>query len=61
MEIKHKAVCIFSHSIIQGDLGEKVTIMGDNNIGYCEKERMRVVAETETFESGMHCSSISLL
>ena len=38
VEIKHKAVCIFSHSTIQGDLGEKVTAVGDNNIDHCEKE-----------------------
>jgi hypothetical protein len=38
VEIKHKAVCIFSHSTIQGDLGEKVTNVGDNNIGHCEKD-----------------------
>ena len=38
VEIKHKAACIFSHSTIQGDLEEKVSIVGDNNISHCEKE-----------------------
>jgi len=38
VEIKHKAACIFSHSIIQGDLGEKVSIVGGNNTGHFEKE-----------------------
>jgi len=38
VEIKHKAACIFSHSTIQGGLGEKVSMMGDNNIGHWEKE-----------------------
>jgi hypothetical protein len=38
VEIKHKAVCIFSHSTIQGDIGEKVTIVGGNNISHCKKE-----------------------
>jgi hypothetical protein len=38
VEIKPKAACIFSHRTIQGDLEEKVGIVGDNNIGHCEKE-----------------------
>ena len=29
---------IFSHSTIQGDLGEKVSIVGDNDVGHWEKE-----------------------
>jgi len=61
VEIKHKALCIFSHSTIQADLGDKVTIVGGNNIRHCEKDWMWVVGDTEPFESGVQCSSISLL
>ena len=65
VEVKHKNASIFSQSTIQGDLCEKVSIVGGNNISHCEKEwicvLLWVVADTELYESGVPCYSIPLL